>query len=144
MSSDDPITSSESEDDKSVTTIKSKSRSDRRKHQRMWTIDEVVKLLDGISHFGLGKWTDIKNLFFHSASHRTPVDIRVSFFTIHLIKTNLFLFLVVISVSAFFSSNLLCRINGVIYWITVTSIMVMKRFVFSFLSFCSSFEKFSV
>ncbi|CAN6977876.1 hypothetical protein Bca4012_002077 [Brassica carinata] len=76
LSSDDPITSSESEDDKSVTTIKSKSRSDRRKHQRMWTIDEVVKLLDGISHFGLGKWTDIKNLFFHSASHRTPVDIR--------------------------------------------------------------------
>lgn len=73
--------SSESEDDLSV-TIKSKSRGDRRKHQRMWTIDEVVKLLDGISHFGLGKWTDIKNSFFHSASHRTPVDIRVSFFTI--------------------------------------------------------------
>ncbi|KAJ4906978.1 TRF-like 8 [Raphanus sativus] len=67
--------SSESEDDLSV-TIKSKSRGDRRKHQRMWTIDEVVKLLDGISHFGLGKWTDIKNSFFHSASHRTPVDIR--------------------------------------------------------------------
>ncbi|RID69778.1 hypothetical protein BRARA_C01853 [Brassica rapa] len=74
--SDDPITSSESEDDISVTTIKSKIRTDRRKHHRMWTIDEVVKLLDGISHFGLGKWTDIKNLFFHSSSHRTPVDIR--------------------------------------------------------------------
>ncbi|KAG2332620.1 hypothetical protein Bca52824_003800 [Brassica carinata] len=75
LPSHDPITSSESEDDISL-TIKSKSRSDRRKHQRMWTIDEVVKLLDGISHFGLGKWTDIKNFFFHSASHRTPVDIR--------------------------------------------------------------------
>ncbi|KAJ0262189.1 TRF-like 8 [Hirschfeldia incana] len=74
--SDDSITSSESEDDISVSTIKSKSRGDRRKHQRMWTIDEVVKLLDGISHFGLGKWTDIKNFFFHSSSYRTPVDIR--------------------------------------------------------------------
>ena len=97
MLSDDPITSSESEDDISVTTIKSKIRTDRRKHHRMWTIDEVVKLLDGISHFGLGKWTDIKNLFFHSSSHRTPVDIRVSFFIIHLIKINLFFFIVVIS-----------------------------------------------
>ncbi|CAH8355625.1 unnamed protein product [Eruca vesicaria subsp. sativa] len=75
LSSDDSVTSSESEDGISV-TIKSKRKSVRRKHQRMWTIDEVVKLLDGISHFGVGKWTDIKNLFFHSSSHRTPVDIR--------------------------------------------------------------------
>ncbi|KAL1209926.1 Telomere-binding protein 1 [Cardamine amara subsp. amara] len=75
LSDDDQLTSSESEDDISVTNT-SKSRSDRRKHQRMWTVDEVVKLVDGISHFGVGKWTDIKNLFFHSASYRTPVDIR--------------------------------------------------------------------
>ncbi|ESQ52333.1 hypothetical protein EUTSA_v10016738mg [Eutrema salsugineum] len=73
--SDDQQTSSESEDYISVTN-RSKSRSDRRKHQRMWTVDEVVKLLDGISHFGVGKWTDIKNLFFDSASYRTPIDIR--------------------------------------------------------------------
>ncbi|EFH55904.1 hypothetical protein ARALYDRAFT_482686 [Arabidopsis lyrata subsp. lyrata] len=52
------------------------TRSDRRKNQRMWTVDEVMKLVDGISHFGVGKWTDIKNHFFHSAAHRTPVDIR--------------------------------------------------------------------
>uniref|UniRef100_A0A1J3ELK8 Telomere-binding protein 1 n=1 Tax=Noccaea caerulescens TaxID=107243 RepID=A0A1J3ELK8_NOCCA len=73
--SDDQLTSSESEDDISLTNT-SKSRSDRRKNQRMWTVDEVVKLVDGISHFGVGKWTDIKNLFFHSESHRTPIDIR--------------------------------------------------------------------
>ncbi|EOA28670.1 hypothetical protein CARUB_v10024894mg [Capsella rubella] len=73
--SDDQLTSSEKEDDISVTKT-SRTRSDRRKHQRMWTVDEVMKLVDGISHFGVGKWTDIKNLFFHSAAHRTPIDIR--------------------------------------------------------------------
>ncbi|XP_019100469.1 PREDICTED: uncharacterized protein LOC104782120 isoform X4 [Camelina sativa] len=72
---DDHLTSSESEDDISVTKT-SRTRSDRRKHQRMWTVDEVMTLVDGISHFGVGKWTDIKNNFFHSATHRTPVDIR--------------------------------------------------------------------
>lgn len=74
--SNDQLTSSESEDDISVTKS-SKTRSDRRKHQRMWNVDEVMKLVDGISRFGVGKWTDIKNLFFHSAAHRTSVDIRV-------------------------------------------------------------------
>ncbi|CAA7042148.1 unnamed protein product [Microthlaspi erraticum] len=73
--SDDQLTSSESEDDICVTNT-SKSRSDRRKNQRMWTLDEVVKLVNGISHFGVGKWTDIKNLFFRYESHRTPIDIR--------------------------------------------------------------------
>ncbi|VVB02429.1 unnamed protein product [Arabis nemorensis] len=75
LSDDDQQTSSESDDDISV-RITSKSRTDRRKHQRMWTVDEVVKLVDGISHFGVGKWTDIKNHFFQSVSHRTPIDIR--------------------------------------------------------------------
>ncbi|CAL9235834.1 unnamed protein product [Arabidopsis halleri] len=74
--SDDQLASSESEDDISVVTKTSRTRSDRRKHQRLWTVDEVMKLVDGISHFGVGKWTDIKNHFFHSAAHRTPVDIR--------------------------------------------------------------------
>ncbi|XP_010516938.2 PREDICTED: uncharacterized protein LOC104792482 isoform X2 [Camelina sativa] len=72
---DDQLTSSESEDDISVTKT-SRTRSDRRKQQRVWTVDEVMTLVDGISHFGVGKWTDIKNNFFHSATHRTPVDIR--------------------------------------------------------------------
>ncbi|XP_010509403.1 PREDICTED: uncharacterized protein LOC104785817 [Camelina sativa] len=72
---DDQLTSSESEDDISVRKT-SRTRSDRRKHQRMWTVDEVMTLVDGISHFGVGKWTDIKNNFFQSATHRTPVDIR--------------------------------------------------------------------
>ncbi|CAH2058957.1 unnamed protein product [Thlaspi arvense] len=71
----DQLDASESEDDFCVTNT-SKSRSDRRKHQRMWTVEEVVNLVDGVSHFGVGKWTDIKKLFFRSASHRTPIDIR--------------------------------------------------------------------
>jgi len=74
--SDDQLTLSESEDDISVTKT-SRTKSDRRKNQRIWTLDEVMNLVDGISHFGVGKWTDIKNHFFHSAAHRKPVDIRV-------------------------------------------------------------------
>lgn len=73
--SDDQLTLSESEDDISVTKT-SRTKSDRRKNQRIWTLDEVMNLVDGISHFGVGKWTDIKNHFFHYAAHRKPVDIR--------------------------------------------------------------------
>lgn len=127
LSDDDQQTSSESEsqDDISV-RITSKSRSDRRKHQRMWTVDEVVKLVDGISHFGVGKWTDIKNHFFQSVSHRTPIDIRVFH---HSPQNQNSSFCSDWLVSQFFSSNL-CRTNGVIYWKQVipTSIK-MERFV---------------
>ncbi|KAL4340727.1 hypothetical protein GQ457_08G012180 [Hibiscus cannabinus] len=49
---------------------------DRRKHQRMWTLAEVIKLVDGIAQFGVGKWTDIKRLLFASSAYRTPVDLR--------------------------------------------------------------------
>ncbi|CAN8284955.1 unnamed protein product [Cochlearia groenlandica] len=71
-------TSSESEEEVSVTTkaTSKRRRRDRRKHQRIWTIEEVVKLVNGISDFGVGKWTDIKNLHFGSPSHRTAIDIR--------------------------------------------------------------------
>lgn len=74
----DDIFSSDSDDDR-VRKRKSKI-DDRRKNQRMWTISEVMKLIDGISQFGVGKWTDIKRLLFSSSSHRTPIDLRVFFY----------------------------------------------------------------
>lgn len=49
---------------------------DRRKHQRMWTTSEVMKLIDGIAQCGTGRWTDIKNLMFSSSAYRTPIDLR--------------------------------------------------------------------
>lgn len=74
----DDIFSSDSDDDR-VRKRKSKI-DDRRKNQRMWTLSEVMKLIDGISQFGVGKWTDIKRLLFSSSSHRTPIDLRVFFY----------------------------------------------------------------
>ncbi|GMI80968.1 TRF-like 8 [Hibiscus trionum] len=55
---------------------RSKTACDRRKHQRMWTLAEVIKLVDGIAQYGVGRWTDIKKLLFASSSYRTPVDLR--------------------------------------------------------------------
>ena len=43
----------------------------------MWTLSEVNKLVDGISEYGVGRWTDIKRLFFPFSSYRTPIDLRV-------------------------------------------------------------------
>ncbi|OIW01609.1 hypothetical protein TanjilG_10918 [Lupinus angustifolius] len=60
--------SSESEDEP--------KRKDRRKSQKMWTLPEVKKLVDGISEYGIGRWTNIKRFFFSSSSYRTPTDIR--------------------------------------------------------------------
>ncbi|XP_073144104.1 uncharacterized protein [Henckelia pumila] len=48
----------------------------RRKHHRLWTISEVRKLIDGISQYGVGRWSRIKKLFFPTSVHRTSVDIK--------------------------------------------------------------------
>lgn len=72
--SDEEPLSSESEDDR-VTKKKSKKH-DRRKHQRMWTLSEVMKLVDGISDHGIGRWTDIKRNLFSASAYRTPIDLR--------------------------------------------------------------------
>ncbi|KAF8007716.1 hypothetical protein BT93_K1650 [Corymbia citriodora subsp. variegata] len=66
--------SSEFEDD--FVGRRPKKGIDRRKHQRMWTLAEVTKLVDGISEYGAGKWTDIKRLFFATSAYRTPIDLR--------------------------------------------------------------------
>ncbi|KAK9058793.1 hypothetical protein SSX86_023636 [Deinandra increscens subsp. villosa] len=72
--------SSGHEDDSETTMIRSKMRSEtngnQRKHHRVWSVSEVKKLLDGVAHFGVGKWTHIKKLLFSSSVHRTPVDLK--------------------------------------------------------------------
>ncbi|EXC22894.1 Telomere repeat-binding protein 4 [Morus notabilis] len=50
--------------------------STRRKRHISWTTEEVVKLVDGVSQCGVGRWTEIKRLLFSSASHRTSVDLK--------------------------------------------------------------------
>ncbi|KAK1411821.1 hypothetical protein QVD17_32601 [Tagetes erecta] len=66
---------SEPEDD-SETMLKCMKSGNQRKHHRAWTISEVKKLLDGVAHFGVGKWTHIKKSLFSSSVHRTPVDLK--------------------------------------------------------------------
>lgn len=49
----------------------------QRKHHTLWTISEVRKLIDGVSQYGVGRWSRIKKLFFPTSAHRTSVDIKV-------------------------------------------------------------------
>ncbi|XP_068639432.1 uncharacterized protein [Aristolochia californica] len=48
----------------------------RRKHHRLWNLSEVMKLIEGVSRFGVGRWTDIKRLLFATSAHRTSVDLK--------------------------------------------------------------------
>ncbi|XP_023645840.1 uncharacterized protein LOC17897993 isoform X2 [Capsella rubella] len=48
----------------------------RRKHHRAWTLSEVVKLVEGVSKHGVGKWSEIKRLSFSSSAYRTSVDLK--------------------------------------------------------------------
>ncbi|KAL6574855.1 hypothetical protein OROMI_012140 [Orobanche minor] len=50
--------------------------SGRRKHHRLWTIVEVKKLIDGVSEYGVGRWSRIKKLLFSASIHRTSVDLK--------------------------------------------------------------------
>lgn len=65
-----------SEDD-SVTRITTQKCRSRRKHHMLWTLSEVMKLIDGVSQYGVGRWTEIKRLLFSSSNHRTSVDLKV-------------------------------------------------------------------
>ncbi|KAM1801022.1 hypothetical protein FF1_032477 [Malus domestica] len=42
----------------------------------MWTASEVTTLVDSISQYGVGQWTDIKRLLFASSPYCTPLDLR--------------------------------------------------------------------
>ncbi|KAF3520458.1 hypothetical protein DY000_02063752, partial [Brassica cretica] len=48
----------------------------RRKHHRAWTLSEVTTLVEGVSKYGAGKWSEIKRFSFSSYSHRTSVDLK--------------------------------------------------------------------
>ncbi|KAK3408730.1 uncharacterized protein LOC104421640 isoform X1 [Eucalyptus grandis] len=48
----------------------------RRKHHMPWTLTEVMKLIEGVSHLGVGRWSKIKRLLFSSSKHRTSVDLK--------------------------------------------------------------------
>uniref|UniRef100_A0A1D1XQE9 Telomere repeat-binding protein 6 n=1 Tax=Anthurium amnicola TaxID=1678845 RepID=A0A1D1XQE9_9ARAE len=50
--------------------------STRRKHHRAWTLCEVVKLVEGVSKYGAGRWSEIKRLAFPSYTYRTSVDLK--------------------------------------------------------------------
>ena len=86
---------------------KKSRKNDRRKHQRMWTLSEVNKLVDGISDYGVGRWTDIKRVLFPFSSYRTPIDLRV------LCKA-LFSVVTLSSTHAFTKCDF-CRISGGIF-----------------------------
>lgn len=60
----------------SAKTIISEEDGGQRKHHKLWTISEVMKLIDGVSEYGVGRWTQIKRLLFSSSVHRTPVDLK--------------------------------------------------------------------
>ncbi|XXG84845.1 hypothetical protein AAC387_Pa11g0065 [Persea americana] len=70
---------SESHDDMSddcATPVRTGKSGIRRKHHRLWTLAEVMKLIEGVSQHGVGRWTDIKRLLFSSSGHRTSVDLK--------------------------------------------------------------------
>uniref|UniRef100_A0A7N0T2I9 Uncharacterized protein n=1 Tax=Kalanchoe fedtschenkoi TaxID=63787 RepID=A0A7N0T2I9_KALFE len=47
-----------------------------RKHHRAWTLSEVMKLVEGVSRYGAGKWSEIKRYSFTSYPHRSSVDLK--------------------------------------------------------------------
>lgn len=79
--------SAESEDENTEDECTTKGNStqkgnSRRKHHISWTLSEVMKLVEGVSEYGVGRWTEIKRLQFASSSHRTSVDLKVKQFTV--------------------------------------------------------------
>ncbi|PWA46510.1 hypothetical protein CTI12_AA502150 [Artemisia annua] len=47
-----------------------------RKH-RAWSVPEVLKLVEGVSKCGVGKWGEMKRLFFKESPHRSSVNLKV-------------------------------------------------------------------
>lgn len=69
--------SSEDTSDDNIATVPTAKGGMRRKHHRAWTLVEVMKLVDGVSKCGAGRWSEIKRLAFASYSYRTSVDLKV-------------------------------------------------------------------
>ncbi|XWS18827.1 hypothetical protein CRYUN_Cryun32bG0078500 [Craigia yunnanensis] len=62
--------------DDNVGTVATAKGGTRRKHHRAWTLSEVMKLVEGVSKYGAGRWSEIKRLAFASYSYRTSVDLK--------------------------------------------------------------------
>ena len=73
------VDSSGDTSDDNVATVPTAKGGTRRKHHRAWTLGEVTKLVDGVSRYGAGRWSEIKRLAFASYSYRTSVDLKVLF-----------------------------------------------------------------
>ncbi|XP_075093394.1 uncharacterized protein LOC107805264 [Nicotiana tabacum] len=63
-----------SEDDW-TTGIETRGANQNRKHN-YWSTPEVLKLVEGVSQYGVGRWTDIKRLYFQSSAHHSPLDLK--------------------------------------------------------------------
>ncbi|CAI9097996.1 OLC1v1034536C1 [Oldenlandia corymbosa var. corymbosa] len=68
---------SESEEDNTTAVKSEEDGFGRRKHHVLWTVSEVKMLIDGVSQYGVGRWSRIKKDLFSSSAHRTPVDLKV-------------------------------------------------------------------
>ncbi|XP_015865905.2 uncharacterized protein LOC107403503 isoform X3 [Ziziphus jujuba] len=68
--------SSEEASDDNLATVPTAKGGMRRKHHRAWTLVEVMKLVEGVSKCGAGRWSEIKRLAFASYSYRTSVDLK--------------------------------------------------------------------
>ncbi|KAL6140684.1 hypothetical protein ACLB2K_058981 [Fragaria x ananassa] len=68
--------SSEDFSDDSIAAVPTVKGGMRRKHHRAWTIVEVMKLVEGVSKCGTGRWSEIKRLSFATFSYRTSVDLK--------------------------------------------------------------------
>lgn len=62
--------------DDNPATVRAVKGGVRRKHHRAWTLSEVMKLVEGVSRYGAGRWSEIKRLAFASYSYRTSVDLK--------------------------------------------------------------------
>lgn len=71
------VDSSGDTSDDNIATVPTAKGGMRRKHHRAWTLSEVMKLVDGVSRYGAGRWSEIKRLAFASYSYRTSVDLKV-------------------------------------------------------------------
>ncbi len=62
-----------------VTTVPTANGGTHKKHHCPWTLHEVMRLVEGVAHCGVGKWTNIKKLAFSSIGYKTTIDLKVKF-----------------------------------------------------------------
>ncbi|XP_010498099.1 PREDICTED: uncharacterized protein LOC104775857 [Camelina sativa] len=76
MESENLDSSGESSDENNRVDLPITQSGIRRKHHRAWTFTEVEKLVEGVTKYGVGKWSEIKKVLFSSFVYRTPVDLK--------------------------------------------------------------------